>query len=164
MKINIWALVVILAFTFAALGQAKAPKGFDIRYDKFKDATSVSFGSYGTLIFERFGFDHKGTSLDQDQDEFYLMFTGTRASCTGFCFKGGTDLILLIDGERVIAGTDGRLSDYVYFYVKRSLIEQLAAAKLVEYQVGRFEGKWEAKTLSKFKTLLDLGSVQKPAR
>ena len=150
--------LLILAVTAAA--QTKAPKGFTVNYDKFKDRSTVYFDGYGVGVSESFGFLHDGQTLAADQSEFYLMFTGSRASCTGFCFKSGTELILLIDGERVVAGTDSRLSDHVFFYVKRDLIERLAAAKFVEYQVGRFEGKWEEKTLSKFKTLLDLGTVK----
>jgi len=140
--------------------QTKTANGLTYAYDRFKDRTEVSFDGYGIGILETAGFVHSGAVLTKTQDEYYLMFVGTRNSCSGFCFKGGTSLIMLIDGERVAVGDDDRLDDGVYFVVDRDLIARIAGAARVEYQVGRFEGKWTQKTIDKFKALLAAGTVK----
>ena len=148
----------ILLLAVSAFGQIKAPSGFTATYDKFKDLSHVYFSGYGVGVMESVGFFSNGADLVKDQERFYLSFAGTR--CHGFCFNDST-LIVLADGERIHSGTDKGLGDSAFYMVTRDTIAKIAAAKLVEYQVGRFEGKWEAKTLAKFKTLLDLGTVAK---
>lgn len=44
---------------------------------------------------------------------------------------------------------------------KAEVRRMIGAAATAEFQVGRFEGKWDPKTIAKFRTLLDLGTVQK---
>lgn len=156
MKITIFTLLVFFAFTVSALGQDKMPKWFDREYDKFEDKTTIDFAQSGRAILH-VGFTFKGSTLLADQQEFYFYFQGGR--CRGFCFNNA-ELTLLIDGERHSGGIDKRLGDNAIYLIGRPMIEEIANAKLVEYRVGSFEGKWETKALAKFKTLLELGTVQ----
>lgn len=150
-------LIAAAPTPFAAY-PAKAPKGFDIRYDKFKDLTTIDFTSLQLPVHVISGYYHSGQVLIRDQEEFYLMFFGR--GCKGFCFRGA-QLILLIDGERTPLGTDDGLGDEVIFTVPRAVFKRIAAAKLVEYQVGRFEGQWKTQEIENFNTLLDFGTLKK---
>ena len=160
-------LVLILLLAAAVFGQTqtqKLPKEFAIKYDKFKDETDVSFYDFGSSLLPSgttttVGFIHPGNTLQQDSKEFYLFFS--KSGCSGFCFHDPS-FILLIDGERVIVSNRSDvLSDSVLFFVDRSILSRIASAKLVEYQVGRFEGAWKEKNIAKFKTLLNLGTIKK---
>lgn len=149
--------LLILIFTFTAFGQIKRENGVFIEYDKFKDETTVRLMEYGKPGLAEASFSYNGRTLVANVEHFYIYFAG---DCPGFCFHDDA-LIMLIDGERVPLGIDKGLGDSAVYAVSRDTIERIAAAKLVEYQVGRFEDKWETKTLAKFKTLLDLGTVKK---
>lgn len=159
MKVRLIGLLILI---FAVNGLAqKLPKGFEIKYDKFKDQSQVYFFDDYTgiaLVNLTAGFNHPGTDLTENQKDFYLYFSGL--NCSGFCFHDAS-FILLIDGERVSFPNDRSLSDSVIFAIDRSMLERMAAAKVVEFQVGRFEGTWKEKTIKKFKTLVDLGTMKK---
>ncbi len=151
-------LLAILLLSAAAVAQTKLPKWFDVSYNKFEDQTTISFVEYGQMIY-MVSAVYPGETLTRELDDFYITFT--RQDCYGFCFKGDVSLILMIDGKRVIAGErENTLSDSISFTVHRDLIKQIASAKLVEYKVGIFEKKWEAKSLAKFKLVLDLSTVK----
>jgi hypothetical protein len=154
-------LVAIFLLSLSVVAQdTKPPKGFVRNYDKFKDLTEVSFTDSGFLPPYYTGwFRHEGQKLEADIDKFYITFRGYR--CTGFCFKSPT-LIFIIDGERLaMPRLDNLLSDTATWTLDRDTLSRITGAKLVEYQVGGFEGNWKDKTIPKFKTLLDLGTVKK---
>lgn len=150
--------IIILLFAVSAFGQTTRENGIEVAYDKFKDVTNVRLIEIGGPLSMLTSFSYGGQILTKDAEQFYLFFSGSR--CSGFCFNDAA-LILLIDGERVHGGYRKGLGDSTIYSIDRDMIKRLADAKLVEYQVGRFEGKWEAKTIAKFKTLLDLGTVRK---
>lgn len=161
MKIYIFTLSVILAFTISAFGQIKAPKGFTADYDKFKDKTLVGFTGWANGIQYIAEFELSGQSVSEDVKYFYLTFAPNR--CYGFCFDDAK-LIALLDGKPMPLGTDDGLGNTATFLIQREDFTKIANAVTGEFQVGRFEGKWEGKMLAKFKTLLDLGTWQKPAQ
>lgn len=146
-------ILLILICAAAALGQ----DGLETKYDKFKNETSVTFWGTGLGVDEAAMFTHSGDKLTSDVDTFFLYFRGN-GRCYGFCFHD-PGLILLIDGNREDLGTRKTLSDGVVFSISRDMLKKIADAKLVEYQVGRYEGKWETKTLNKFKLLLAAGTA-----
>lgn len=157
MRINKLTLLVILALSIAAFGQTTRENGIEVAYDKFKDVTNVRLFEMSSPLAMITSFSYGGAKLTKDVDTFYLFFSGSR--CSGFCFNDAA-LILLIDGERFHGGYRKGLGDSTIYRISRDDIKRIADAKLVEYQVGRFEGKWEEKTLAKFKTLLDLGTAK----
>ena len=145
-----------MALAIVGLGQSvKLPSEFAVSYDKFKDKTDAYFID-GWRITS--GFIHSGSVLKEDQAEFYIIFHG--AYCTGFCFHNPS-LIFIIDGEHLALPEERQLTDDALFLLDRSVIERIASAKIVEYQVGQFENKWKDKSIAKFKLLLDLGTVKK---
>jgi len=158
MRIYKLTLLVILAFTVSAFGQIKAPKGFTAEYDKFKDKTLVGFTGWANGIQYFAEFETPGQTVAADVEYFYMTFA-PNGRCYGFCFNNDR-LILLLDGSRLDLGTHDGLSDSATILVRRSDYIKIAAAGAAEFQVGRFEGKWDPKTIAKFRTLLDLGTVQ----
>ncbi len=133
-------------------------KNLTIKYDKFKDQTRISFEGFSNVDYT-IGTEYNGESLRRNANDFYIYFYGG-SRCYGFCFHD-PELILIVDGERTFAGTDEGLSDSAIFSIDRKMLERLAAAKLVEFQVGRYEGKWKDKDIENFKTLLGLATVIK---
>lgn len=129
--------------------------GQTTEYDKFKDITRVyiyNSGNPSTI----WSFKYQGQTLTKDADIFYVYFNGGH-SCHGFCFNGPS-LIFLVDGKRLdLSDGKDRLSDSAIWQIDRPTMESIVNAKLVEYQVGRFEGQWDLKEL---KTLYDLATVK----
>ena len=138
---------LILLLTIPALAQT-------VTYDKFKDETRVSVYKPNMGLSIEWAFTYQGRELKENVDTFYVNFTGGRY-CNGYCFKDPM-LILLIDGERVDL-SDGRhrLGDSAAFAVDRAVMEKAVNAKLVEYQVGPYEGRWKEKDIRK---LFDAGT------
>lgn len=151
-------LFLICILSIAAFGQIKAPKGFTADYDKFKDQTLVGFVGWAKGIQYIAEFEMAGKEATVDIEFFYLTFAPNR--CSGFCFND-SKLILLLDGTPLDLGKHERLSDTATYLVRRSDFAKIASAKTGEFQVAYFEGKWDAKALAKFKTLLDLGTAKK---
>ena len=150
--------ILIFAIATTAIGQTTTENGTQVIYDKFKDTTRVQLVDFSGSVSMIASFSYDGSKLTKNAEHFYIFFSGSR--CSGFCFQDAA-LILLIDGERFHAGVRRGLGDSTIYAMDRDAITKIANAKLVEYQVGRFEGKWEGKMLAKFKTLLDLGTVKK---
>jgi len=159
-RITVLTLLVYLIFAVSADAQPKAPKGFEITYDKFKDHTQVIFYDFAFNITFAAWFQYEGTAIEADVDEFLFTFRGG-SRCPGFCFKSPS-LIFLIDSDRHrLPELDRLLSDTATFTIDRATLTRLAAAKKVEYQVGSFSGEWKEKNIGKLKTLLDLGTVKR---
>lgn len=154
-------LILILGICAVIPGQSLSnpPKGFLVDYDKFKDHSDVSYLSndYKGLLQSWISFNYKGQSLERDVETFYVTFSGT-GRCGGFCFNRPT-LILLIDGERYSI-PNKQLADIVRFPLGRPIVEKLANAKLVEFQVGKYEEVWKRKGIEKWRQLLALGTVK----
>jgi hypothetical protein len=154
------AAVLIVISCVIAVGQSisKPPKGFRVDYDKFKDRTDVSYLStdYKGLLQSWFSFTYDGQNLQKNVETFYVTFLGT-GRCYGFCFKQPT-LILLIDGDRH-AISNNQLADIVRFPLPRSIVEKIANAKIVEFQVGTYEEVWKPKAIEKWRQLLGLGTL-----
>lgn len=143
-------LFLFLLLLTPAIGQTT-------EYDKFKDVTHVYIYKPGTpsIIWS---FKYQGQTLTKDADTFYLYFNGGH-NCRGFCFNDPS-LILLIDGKRFdLSDGKDRLSDSAIWQIDRATMEAVVNAKLVEYQVGHFEGKWQG-DLKDLKTLFDLATVK----
>jgi len=153
--------IFLLFFTATAFAQTTTENGIEAIYDKFKDTTRVQLIDFSGPVSMITSFSYDGSKLTKNAENFYVFFSGSR--CSGFCFHDAV-LILLIDGERFNVGLRRGLGDSTIYAMNRDAITKIANAKLVEYQVGRFEGKWDGKMLAKFKTLLDLGTWQKPAQ
>jgi hypothetical protein len=161
-------LALLLTATLAASAQnidpkavqAKLPKGVHLRYDKFTDKSEVmtfevSFGEPAT----EFRFEYDGLQLKENVDDFIVIFSPGR--CRGYCFKYEPILYLLIDGERMQIQPRMRqpLTDNAIFHVDRAFMERITKAKLVEYSVGSFVGKWKSGFLGKIKNLYDAATV-----
>lgn len=160
MKTRIFLIIFVLSVTAFAQDPnkpAKPPKGFQIVYDKFKDKTEVGFYDVGfsNPSFAAW-FRHPGPVLEGDIGEFVFAFLGGR--CSGYCFNDPA-LIFIIDGDRVVMPPlRNFLGDTAAFPIERDLLTRIAAAKLVEYQVGRYQGVLKDKNIARLKTLLDLGT------
>lgn len=150
-------IVVLAAAAFAQ--DRKLPNDFTVSYDKFKDVSTVTFNDGRTFAgYLVGGFDHPGEKLTATIDDFYFMFRPV-GRCSGFCFDD-PELIFIIDGERISLGRDRGLHDLALYIITRPLLDRLASAKLVEFKVGRFEGKFDAKTFPKLRTLLEMATVK----
>lgn len=153
-------LLLIASLAIAAVAQdTKLPNDFTVSYDKFKDITTVTFNDGRTFAgYMIGGFDHPGEKMTGPVDDFYLMFRPV-GRCSGFCFND-PELIFIIDGERVSIGMDRGLHDRAYYAISRPLLQRIASAKLVEFRVGYYEGRFHAKTFPKLRTLLEMSVVK----
>jgi len=152
-------LFLITLLASLGYGQAKPAKGIDVAYDKFKDETTVSFVDFPST----FMFTHPGRTIDADAQEFFFRFG---YSCPGyFCFRGDVGFRVIIDGGPPLQVAEDEhlvLADTMVFIINRENLAKLAAAtKQVEYQVGTYRGTWKDKIITKFKALLDAGTVKK---
>jgi hypothetical protein len=129
----------LLIFAAASFGQTR---GLQVKYDKFKDETTVSYVRLNVVKTDLsmiIAADYPGEKLAKDHDEFSLSF-GCRAVC--FSPSLSTKLIMLVDGERItLTPLSSRPSiDLAIFMLSRVQLKKLADAKLVEFQVGSYEG------------------------
>lgn len=126
-------------------------KRFSIRYDKFRDDTLVSVGPFfigGTKAYVMRGFQLEMTAsllLDKGRiDYIYLRF---HSSSRDWIFLKNSELLALVDGERLQFGEGDRDSDIRRGGVSESIIysipiEQflkLGQAASTELKIGRVE-------------------------
>lgn len=152
---KILLLICVLA---SGLMAQKLPKGFEVEYDKFRDETRTSFLDYPGSLTTELGFAHSGTAITSNIQSFHLHIFASRNQCYGYCFND-PELIFLIDGHRVRLESEA-LDDSVTFFLERSVVEKMASAKHIEFQISRFRGEWKEKSIIKIKTLLDLATVK----
>lgn len=156
-------LTVICFFSgLTTIGQFHPPvKDVAVEYDRFKDQTLVSFiDTYATPELA-VGFIYDGKKLTADARFFAFTFSG---KCRSVCFNGSVDLLVIVDGGKPIkAGRkENAFGDSVTLAVYRDKFQAIAEAKeSVEYQVGRYEGKWTESDIAVFKKLWALGTALK---
>ena len=74
--------------------------------------------------------------------------------------------IVLADGERLHLGdgfwegSAGSTTEIMSYTISRTDLEKLATAKVIEFQLGNFEGKFAANDSNAVKTTLELGTVK----
>jgi len=127
-----------------------------IDYDKFADETAAEMRILNGGIASYWRGRYPGKTLQTTVKEFDLFMSG--GNCYGYCFNHSS-LRLLIDGER-LQFTSDELADTIVFTLNRATVEHLASAKLVEFQIGRFTGKWQGKDLGRLQSLLDATFVK----
>jgi hypothetical protein len=175
-------LIILLCILYLASSFAQSPdlqtkikgfknsKRFNVKYDKFKDLTIVSVGTFnigstGNYIIsgDMYGlsayFGFKGTKT-RPPDNFYLAFDHTGKE---WRFLQSRELYLLIDGERerISNGNhDGKVrrgvSERLLFEIPSGTFSKIASAKTVELQVGGFEMSLKDEHLQAFRDLLSL--------
>lgn len=150
-------LLIILLLATSAIAQYKAPKGLTATYDRFKDVTEVGFYDVG-LVGPTFTAWVQFAGKEPVEPIEAVHFTFSDTKCHGFCFKGNTELIFILDaGERLTLGPLDVLSDSVTFTVDRDTLTKITSAKKVDFRVGVHEGGWRDKNLNKLRAFLDIG-------
>lgn len=145
-------LFLILLLSLSAFAQK-------LEYDKFRDESIASIELGGSLFLTKLEAAFPGQKVTSNPTQFYLLFAPAPRQCRGYCFNDA-ELIILIGGER-LRFSDKGLNDTAGFILERSLVEKLAAANSVEFQVSRYpSGTWKTKDLAKIKALLDAVTVK----
>ena len=157
---------------------AQLPKDYSSKYDKFKDLTTIS--RKGSIIRAAKGskesrvaaiyfnpvLSHQGQTLQRNVQAFSLVFRSVSMLCRTWCFHGNSNLIVLADGERLHLGdgfwdgSAGSTTEIMSYTISRTDLEKLATAKVIEFQLGNFEGKFAANDSNAVKTTLELGTVK----
>jgi hypothetical protein len=166
------------------LKQVPDAKKFTVEYDKFKDLTTISTHiRFRLLKAKRYGGElsilgrFTGSDVTEDVKVFLLdcHCLSETSSEPLPALSDAPRLIFLFDGQRLDLGEGtvndgyvdlplpyGRLySRNVTFTIKRSDFRELADAKDIELQIGRFEGSVEKDGQPRIKTLYDLTTKPK---
>lgn len=148
----------------------KSWRHFEVKYDKFKDRTSVKAGPFSTDTSFRSldsgpgvtaSFIFKGDSLSESVDAYLLTFALTSRR---WRFLNDPELYIIADGERLFTGTalhDGRVnynsvSEVVTVEVSGEVFRKVANARAVEMKMGSNEFKLKDKPLRAFRDLVSL--------
>lgn len=143
--------LLLLIFVMPAYSQ------IEVKYDKFKDASIVSFdgGRVGIAKFHAY-YTFKGER--PSEPDYWLMFS---ASCPRLCFVKERTLIFLADGERIELGRGhydynprAVRDERVIYSITKAQIEALASGRDVSFQLGRFEAELTEKQKKGIKELL----------
>jgi len=155
----------------------KNHKQYEVRYDKFKDVTTVLAKHFviarGKNIFNvqsvncSAGFEFNREILKQDVEHFILAIEVT--SQHQRMFSSLPSLILLIDGERfkpeegdykkdilpITTSTD----ETILYSIDAKVFSKMANAKQIEFQIGDKEFHFKSETLEMFQNLYQLAST-----
>lgn len=167
---------------------------YQIRYDKFDDQTYVKFvgfnltstgesfaealgksmggmgsGSSLSYLMLGAGFIFKTDTLKENQQDFfiYFIYSGDR-----WKFLKNTNLIMLIDGERVQFGegeadrdvTRNGVQEIIGFAVNKDTMVKLGKAKTVELKIGNVVKKLKDEHFEMFQNIVKLGDLsEQPA-
>lgn len=126
------------------------PKAYEVKYDKFQKETNVEI----TLkLSSKKGFLTLYPHIVlKDDGEYYVIML---ASGGAYRFHTQPTMRFLLDGNLLELKSDD-IDDIVGFSITNKDFEKIASAKLVEVQLGFFEGQFDAKTQTAFKNLYSL--------
>lgn len=157
----------------------KDHKHYEIKYDKFKDLTTVLARGFSVSteknifnyrsIYCSVGFEFDGEKLKKDLDHFILAIEIHSQHQAMFSSKPG--LILLADGQRLKQETGEYTFDVkslsplmnmtstdetILYPINAQDFQKLAVAKHIEFQIGTKEFTFKAEMLDVFKNLYQL--------
>lgn len=143
----------------------KNKRNFFVKYDKFKDRTSIGFSRFALGRGINFGIS---TYIDQDKTSYYLIFRSTNDK---WRFLRNRSLIFLADGKRIDMGSGRRTSginssrsrysgvtvwERLSYPIDRETLEQLGKSETIELQLGFIERKIEKSSKRAIKDFLSL--------
>jgi hypothetical protein len=165
-------LAFILLFAASCFGQTiqervkkfENAKNYAVKYDKFQKHTEIETTVY--LTTKGKGFFAKSfltlyPSLfigDSGDVTVTLLASGGSSS-----FHNRPTMRFLLDGQSAELESND-MDDTVGFIMPVPFLERIANAKIVEVQLGTFEGKFDAKALTAFKNLHSLTIAPLPPR
>lgn len=156
--------IAVLSLFLSSFVSFASANDVTVQKDKFTGETTISLKAMGV-----------GTAWDTDRKMIQLLIAASHSSKDGkimlavvayassYQFLNGTDVLALVDGERIDLGhfAPGQAtistspvvmtSEIVAGYVDRAMLAKLANAKTLEIKVGSFEIKLAAKHVKKLK-------------
>lgn len=156
--------LLLLLVSAVALGQTiedrvkkfDTPRDYEIKYDKFAKSTTVQFQSLITPADLKGGGSmtiFASVTIKQTGKYWYLVFFHPTGRYKFLYNKN--PLRFLLDGKLLDIPTD-EITDMPGVFITSSQWNKIVAAKTVEMQFGLFEGKFDNKTLQRFKNLASL--------
>lgn len=155
-------LLCLLLFSVVCVGQTiqdrvkkfENPKAFIVKYDKFKKETDV------TYQFKADALDKKAPTRSYlDMAVIVTIPDGEKGTASLYFGKQG----LLYDHSTFRLLLDGKLTeipvhDYDYSTIIdiTELLKPISESKIVEFQIGLFEGRLDAKQITALKNLATL--------
>jgi hypothetical protein len=141
---------------------------FSVRYDKFRDDTLVSVGPFyvgGTKSYVVSGFQLEMTAyLFLDKEPVKYLYIRFHSSSRDWTFLKNSELLALVDGERMQFGEGDRDSDVRRGGVSESMVyaipverfEKMGRATSAELKIGSVELTLKDEHKEAFRNLLSL--------
>jgi hypothetical protein len=159
-------LILCLLLLAPGLYAQSLPDDFKLNYDRIRDTTTItrkeSFiraskdsKAKGVVVV---GFTATIFQAGNAEPRYILDFASY--SCRVFCFSSVREVALLADDKRLrLAASWSRTSqgEQIRAYVSREVLEQLAAARKVEFAVGPFAAEFAKNDRQTLKDILEIG-------
>lgn len=162
-------LIFFLLLLAPGLYAQELPKDFKLNYDRIRDTTTITRKE--SFIRASKDSTAKGVAAigltatifqaGSAEPKYFLDFNAY--SCRVFCFSTIREVALLVDDKRIrLAASWDRTSqgERVRVDLKREVLEQIAAARKVEFAIGSFAAELAPNDRQTLKDMLRIGAMK----